>query len=679
MKKIYLTLAVIGLMASTVNAQLTVTATATNPTICLGSSTSISATATPVDYTMTSIALNMQPLWGVNYLAENGVAVTPLSAGNLDDGRWENISLPFNFTFYGNIYNSIHVSTNGWIGMGSTNTLSTGFGFPLPSASLPNAVIHAITSDIDFRSPTTSSLEYFEDGSYPNRIFVVSYNNLKFLSAAGTANVQVIFYETSNIIEIHTQDCTNTTKLKAQGIENGSGSSAKVVPGKNNTANWATLPSVVPCAYQFTPDNITFSWSPATGLNTTTGPTVIATPTVTTTYTVTATNTVTLATGNNTATITIDPASFVLAATPGGAQICHNISISPGGTYYRDISNCNLIANITPSGGSPVSNSINTCISLATGSSKRGTTNLYGARQYDIEPLINPATSTASIKLYYLQSEFNDFNTRAADSGHRLLPTGPADATGISNLMIRQFHGTGTNPLNYTGASQDFTTAFGGFTVVWNATNSLWEVTVPVTGFSGFYLTSKKTGSLALNLDYFKGVQIDKKHLLNWKVICTSAEAKFEIMRSGDGVNYSVIGQLTASQLRCNEPFDFTDEFPLKGANYYRIKMIDVDGKTTLTNIVLLTLKTARFELVSLNPNLVRTENPKLRCNATEKNELKIIVSDFTGRIMQQQVVAVQPGLNEIVINSSTLSAGAYLVTAIMAGEKPQTLRLVKQ
>ena len=675
MKKLYLLTAIVCL-ANFSYSQLTVTAIAADPTICLGNSTAIAANATPVGYTVTSIPTNPIPLQSVNYLALNGVDIYGLAQGNLDDGRWDGISLPFTFRFFGIDYSYINVSTNGWIGMDFSNSYTTGYGFSLPAPGGLNNVIHAITGDLNFKPVTTSFIEYFEDGTYPNRTFVINYGNIKFFSGGGTGNVQVILYETSNVIEIHTTDCSNTTLGKLQGIENIGGTTYSVVTGRNNATNWAG--SGYANSYRFTPDNITFTWSPATGLNTTTGANVIATPTTTTTYTVNALNTVNSATGSNTVTVTISAASYTLAAIPGGAQVCQNISVAPTGTAYRD-GNCNLITTITPAGASPVSNSINTCITLATGSAKLSTPDLYAARHYDIEPILNPSTATANITLYYLQSEFDDFNTRAADSGHRPLPTGPADATGKANLKLRQFHGTGTNPTNYTGASQDFTTATAGFTVVWNATRSWWEVTVPVTGFSGFYLTSAKVGPLAISLIYFKGVQINNKHFLSWKVNCTSTEAKFEVQRSSDGINYSTIASMTASQLRCNDPFDYTDTYPLKGTNYYRIKIIDVDAKSTLSNTVLLSLKTSRFELISLNPNVISTENAKLKLNATEKNEMKIIITDYTGRIMQQQLVQVIPGLNEFTIKSNGLSNGAYLLSAYIAGEKPQTLRLIKQ
>ena len=141
--------------------------------------------------------------------------------------------LPFTFRYFGNDYNSINISTNGWVGLeGSNNSTTTGMGVVLPNAAAPNNVIHAITADLDFRSPTSSSLEYFYEGSSPDMKFVIRYNDIKFFGAAGTANVEIILYQTTNEIEIHTSDCSNTTLSKAQGIENKTGTIAATVHGE---------------------------------------------------------------------------------------------------------------------------------------------------------------------------------------------------------------------------------------------------------------------------------------------------------------------------------------------------------------------------------------------------------------------------------------------------------------
>jgi hypothetical protein len=660
------------------NAQLTVTTSSTNGTVCLGNSSTLTATATPVGYTMTAITTSALAPQGINVLAEMGAATVPLSFGSLDDGRWDNISIPFSFRFYGTIFNAVNISTNGWVGLGSTNSTATGYGFALPNASAPNNVIHAATSDLIFSGAgNTGILEYFTAGTYPNRKFVVNYGDAQFrpIPSSGAINVQVILYETTNVIEIHTTDCTNTTTAKAQGIENSGGTLATVATGRNNTTNWAITPSS--SAYRFTPDNITYSWSPATGLNTTSGAIVIATPTANTTYTVTALNTVNSQSGSTTVTVNVNTNSFILAAVAGGSAVCQNISVGSN-TSYRD-GTCKLIATIVPAGANPVSNSINTCTQLDTGATKKGTADLYAARKYDMEPIVNPATSTANITLYYLQSEFDNFNLKATDSGHHKLPAGPSDAAAIASLRLNQFHGTGTKPGNYSGAMETFSTATSGFTVAWNATRSWWEITVPVTGFSGFYLTSTKLAPLPINMEYFKAVQSGRRHLLSWKATSTSAEAKFAVERGTDGQHFTSLKNIIADQARCNQPFDYTDEAPLPGKNYYRIVMTDIDGKTTFSNIILLTQRDKQFELVSLNPNITSLDVSALKIDAAAKNELLVIFTDNAGRTVKKQSALLLPGANTIQVNTAGLAAGVYQLTAYIPGEVQQTIKFIKQ
>lgn len=88
----------------------------------------------------------------------------------------------------------------------------------------------------------------------------------------------------------------------------------------------------------------TYSWSPATGLNTTTGPSVIASPTVTTTYTVTGS----IGTCSKTLSVTIEvnpvPVAPAITATGGaaattfclGGNVVLNSSSATGNQWYKD-------------------------------------------------------------------------------------------------------------------------------------------------------------------------------------------------------------------------------------------------------------------------------------------------------------------------------------------------------
>ena len=84
-------------------AQLIVTTNPTSATanICAGNSISITATAVPVGYSISTTPTNLEPDLGINILADAGTVITPYSSGtSLDDCRWDNIALPFSFRFF---------------------------------------------------------------------------------------------------------------------------------------------------------------------------------------------------------------------------------------------------------------------------------------------------------------------------------------------------------------------------------------------------------------------------------------------------------------------------------------------------------------------------------------------------------------------------------------------------
>lgn len=367
-------------------------------------------------------------------------------------------------------------------------------------------------------------------------------------------------------------------------------------------------------------------------------------------------------------------------ATAAGANPAIRTFLVNGPTDY--LLNCNLIATITPSGASPVSGQITSSVSVDTGASKLGTATLYLARNMDITPVNNPNTSTATLKLYFLQSEFDNYNTKAPSNGFSLLPTGPADAVGISNLILRQFYGNqiSRNPLAYNGGgSVDFNTEVAGVTVVWNATNNWWEVTIPVSQFSGFFVTSKPSAPLPVRLEYFRGTKAGNTHALNWKLTpINTSRATMMLEHSADGRNFSVLMSRTVTDLDMQQPFSYANNQLFRGINYYRLKMIDAQGKITYSGIVALMHEVNGVELMSLANNPVLNGQCKLFATSGKNNRITIQVTDMSGRIVTQKVFNLIAGFNTLELNVQQLAAGSYQVMGITEDGRTRVLRFVK-
>ncbi|MDI1256496.1 MAG: T9SS type A sorting domain-containing protein [Flavobacterium sp.] len=195
-----------------------------------------------------------------------------------DDDKWSPlVALPFNFCFYGNVYNQVLVGTNGVITFDTTNNVANGncpwsFATTIPNSAFPiKNAIYGVYQDTDIRIPPVTNyaiqnVNYYVTGIAPNRSFVANFNELPVYQCNGDVGLQttqIILMETSNIIEIYVKNRTACNSWQngvgVLGLQNQSGTMATVPEGRN-TGNW----SAVNEAYRFTPngESVTaFSWS----------------------------------------------------------------------------------------------------------------------------------------------------------------------------------------------------------------------------------------------------------------------------------------------------------------------------------------------------------------------------------------------------------------------------------
>jgi hypothetical protein len=291
-------------------------------------------------------------------------------------------------------------------------------------------------------------------------------------------------------------------------------------------------------------------------------------------------------------------------------------------------SSCQLIAQLTPAGASAVAGSVTARVWIEQGV-PHDCGNPVVARHYQIMPAANATSATGRITLYFTQAEFNAFN--ADPNSKPNLPANPTDSAGKANLRIVEYEGvSGDNsglPCTYGGKMIVIDPADSD--IVWNAWASRWEVTFNVTGFGGFFAqTSPKT--LPLLVENFSGLLQGNANILNWIVNCLHNLPIFEIEQSSNGINFSSIGKTKAWDA-CNHLFQFKNPWPVKGKNYYRIKVTDNDTVRYSDVILLETGKT------TLYPNIVE-KGQSIQVVYTE-SEGTLRITDATGRQIFTRVV----------------------------------------
>ena len=161
------------------------------------------------------------------------IAGTPIPLS--DDQVSGGLPIGFNFDFFGNTYSTFYTSSNGFISFDPAVSQGCCSGGFLPTNDGVNNVISYNWNDL--YPPGAGLISYQTIGVSPNQKLVVEFSGLPHCcgSSAPYNTGQIIIYETSNIIEIHSAEVSNDGSVHTQGIENANGTIAYAVASNNQT------------------------------------------------------------------------------------------------------------------------------------------------------------------------------------------------------------------------------------------------------------------------------------------------------------------------------------------------------------------------------------------------------------------------------------------------------------
>lgn len=490
------------------------------------------------------------------------------------------------------------------------------------------------------------------------------------IAAAGSVTFTVVFNPTTAgtknaTITLTSNDATNNPYvINVSGIGNA-----------DPTITLSTIPSICAGATSFTIPYTATTATPTTysisgsGFTTVTDAALPATP-------ITVVLTAPAVVGTNpTYNLTVKNANGCISAVASGTITVNANSLPASAQVVTQsvinnsisASGCAILVNVLPNGGAPVTGNVTAKVWVEATQPVE-----FVKRHYEINPATNAANATAKVTLYFSDAEFNSFNTQTT-TPVLLLPIStdaPATITARkANLRIEKRAGTGDangSLGSYTGAISTIDPADAD--IVWNATASRWEVSFNVTGFSGFWAKTQ-LGVLPLNLISFTGTKVNSGNLLQWKTSTEVNTKSFDIERqlAISSAPWVKISSQTAVGNGANN-YSYTDAEKLSGTVYYRLKMIDIDGRFTYSNIVKLDNKLTNQS--SIYPNPITT-TATLEVGDRKLLNTYATILDVNGRTLKTILIKD----NFEIINMSGLPSGLY-VLRLANGE---TQKLIKQ
>ncbi len=176
---------------------------------------------------------------------------------------------------------------------------------------------------------------------------------------------------------------------------------------------------------------------------------------------------------------------------------------------------------------------------------------------------------------------------------------------------------------------------------------------------------------LPLQLLAFTAIKDRQNNLLQWQTSDEINLDKFEIERSGNGKDFKSIGSVKAGLNK----YDFADKEAFKGLNYYRLKMINRDGRSEYSPVEMLNNSGSFF--MNIYPNPVK-DRLQVEIVSEKRAALQVKVLTVDGKVMLTNEWTVNEGTTIEKINTSSLQSGSYYLQITSRGIQQSVVRFEK-
>ena len=228
----------------------------------------------------------------------------------------------------------------------------------------------------------------------------------------------------------------------------------------------------------------------------------------------------------------------------------------------------------------------------------------------------------------------------------------------------------------HTGADGDNSNSATSFN---SGSNQLNTAGTTGTGSVAGTVTVLCLASLPVELINFKAVLREKVVELLWSTASEKNNFGFDVERSSDNHNWTTLGFVPGHGTTTDRhDYGFTDEKPLAGVNYYRLKQQDVNGKFEYTPIVVADVRAGGQEF-DIYPNPSATGEFSVRTVSQQEGVAHLEIYDWVGYKVYNDKLELLKGTMVFPVSMTTFPKGAYTARLEMPDGTVQFRKIVLQ
>jgi Secretion system C-terminal sorting domain len=170
---------------------------------------------------------------------------------------------------------------------------------------------------------------------------------------------------------------------------------------------------------------------------------------------------------------------------------------------------------------------------------------------------------------------------------------------------------------------------------------------------------------LPVELVSFGAMPYKDKIKIYWATASEENAKEFIVERTHNAIDFTEVAHTNASGNSTSMlNYKAYDDHPQQGANYYRLKQVDFNGKFTYTKLVSAKFYSSIVDLIII-PNPAK-DKATIRFNATGNYSALLRITGMQGKTILNRQFISEEGINEYSLNMNELVTGIYSVQLIV-------------